>query len=74
MIPIVKKGLQNNLIWFLCLHIHGHPQSDLRDGPFDIQGGGAGIFLKNIVCFPTGAKKNKISSTKLKIKHLFFFE
>ena len=31
----------------------------LRDGPFDIQGGGAGIFLKKIVCFPTGAKKIK---------------
>ena len=28
------------------------------DGPFDIQGG-AGIFLKNIVRFPLGAKKIK---------------
>ena len=27
----------------------------LRDGPFDIQGGG--IFLKKIVCFLTGVKK-----------------
>ena len=31
-------------------------QGVLRDGPFDIQGG-AGIFLKKIVCFPTRAKK-----------------
>ena len=30
-----------------------------RDGPFDIQGGGAGIFLKKIVCFPLEAKKIK---------------
>ena len=45
----------------------------VRDGPFDIQGGGgAGIFLKRIVCFPTGEKKNKMSSTKLKINSLFF--
>ena len=28
----------------------------LRDGPFDIQGG-AGIFLKKIICFHTGEKK-----------------
>ena len=30
-----------------------------RDGPFDIQGWGAGIFLKKIVCFHTEAKKIK---------------
>ena len=30
----------------------------IRDGPFDIRGGGgAGIFLKRIDCFPIGAKK-----------------
>ena len=30
----------------------------IRDRPIDIQGGGgAAIFLKKIVCFPTGAKK-----------------
>ena len=27
---------------------------------------GAEIFLKKIVCFPTGAKKNNMSSMKLK--------
>ena len=33
----------------------------IRDGPFDIQGGGggAGIFFKKIVCFATWAKKIK---------------
>ena len=38
-------------------------------------GAGAGIFLKKkIVCFPTGAKINKMSSTKLKIKSLLFIQ
>ena len=32
---------------------------EIRDGPFDIRGGGAGIFLKKIVCFSIGAKKIK---------------
>ena len=32
----------------------------LRDGPFDIEGGGGlGFFLKTIVRFPLGAKKIK---------------
>ena len=45
----------------------------LRDGPFDIRGGGGlGFFEKN--SFPLGAKKNKISSKKLKIKSLFFIQ
>ena len=35
---------------------------------------GAGNFLKKIVSFPTRAKKNKMSSTKLKIKSLFFVQ
>ena len=30
------------------------------------------VFLKKIVCFPTGARINKMSSMKLKIKSLFF--
>ena len=30
----------------------------IRDGPFDIQGGG-GLFFEKIVCFPTGVKKVK---------------
>ena len=30
----------------------------LRDGPFDMQGGGWDFYEK-IVCFPTGAKKVK---------------
>ena len=46
-----------------------------RDRPFDIQGGGGGGWdLKKIACFPTGAKKNKMSSMELKIKSLFFFQ
>ena len=51
----------------LSLFLH-----QIRDGPFIIQGG-AGIFLKKIVCFPTGEKKI-MSSTKLKIKSLFFIQ
>ena len=31
----------------------------VRDGPFDFRGGGAGIFLKKIVRFPSGGKKIK---------------
>ena len=31
----------------------------VRDGPFDIQGGGAGIFFEKIVCFTIGTKKIK---------------
>ena len=42
----------------------------IRDGPFDIQLGVWDFFEKK-VCFPTG-EKNKMSSTKLKIKSLFF--
>ena len=34
---------------------------------------GAGMFLKK-VCFHIGAKKNKMSSTKLKINSLFFIQ
>ena len=37
-----------------------------RDGPFDIQGGWD--FLKNIVCFPTEAKKNQIVFNEVKNK------
>ena len=51
----------------------------LRDGPFNIQGGeGVWDILKKIVGFPTGAKKNKMSSMKLKKKFVLhsmnFFE
>ena len=48
----------------------------LRDGPFDIRGGGgAGIFLKKIVCFPTGAKKNVFNEVKNKnlVLHSVYF-
>ena len=40
----------------------------VRDGPFDIRGGGGGaaIFLKKIVCFPTGAKKIKCLQRRYK--------
>ena len=43
-----------------------------RDGPFDIQGGWD-FFEKNSL-FPNRETKNKISSTKLKIKILFFIQ
>ena len=39
------------------------------DGPFDIRGGAS--FVKNSL-FPNMSEKNKMSSTKLKIKSLFF--
>ena len=45
----------------------------LRDGPFDIKGGGAGIFFKNSL-FPYRSEKNKMSSTKLKINSLFIIQ
>ena len=48
----------------------------LRNGPFDIQGRGAGIFLKKIVCFPTGAKKinvfNEVKNKKFSSFSVFF--
>ena len=37
----------------------------IRDGPFDIQRG-SGIFLKKIVCFPTGVKNNVFNEVKNK--------
>ena len=43
----------------------------IRDGPFDIQGGGWDFFEKNSL-FPMRCEKNKMSSTKLKINSLFF--
>ena len=43
----------------------------LRDGPFDIQGGGWDFFEKNSL-FPMRCEKNKMTSTKLKINSLFF--
>ena len=44
----------------------------LKYGPFDIWGGGGwNCFEKKIVCFPTEVKKNKMSSTKLKISSFF---
>ena len=45
----------------------------IRDGPFDIQGGGWDFFEKNSL-FPNRGEKNKMSSTKLKIKILFFIQ
>ena len=43
-----------------------------RDGQFDIQGG-AGNYEKNS-SFPYISEKIKMSSTKLKIKSLFFIQ
>ena len=45
----------------------------IRDGPFDIQGGGWDFFEKNSL-FPYRSEKNKMSSTKLKINSLFFIQ
>ena len=42
-----------------CASVNDPSAQLIRDGPFDIQGGGAGIFLKKIVRFPLGAKKLK---------------
>ena len=39
-------------------------QASVRDGPFDIQGGGGGA----------GSEKNKMSSTKLKINSLLYIQ
>ena len=47
--------------------------SNIRDGPFDIQGGGWDFFEKNSL-FPYRSKKNKMSSTRLKINSLFFIQ
>ena len=49
----------------------------VRDGPFDIQGGGGWDFLKKIVCFPTGAKKNvfnEVKNKKFVLHSVYFFE
>ena len=45
----------------------------LRDGPFDIQGGGWDFFEKNSL-FNNRSEKNKMSSKTLKIKNLFFIQ
>ena len=58
----LKSTKEYTIKYMLVMHIFcGRLLSNpFRDGPFDIQGGGrAGIFLKKIVCFPTGAKKIK---------------
>ena len=47
------------LIYFFTGGVQLYRLSDIRDGPFDIRGGGLGFFLKKIVCFPTDAKKIK---------------
>ena len=47
------------------------PRASLRDGPFDNQGGWD-FFEKKFVFLHE--KKNKMSSTKLKIKTLFFIQ
>ena len=46
----------------------------LRDGPFDIQGGGGWDFFEKNSLFPIRSEKNKMSSKKLKIKSLFFIQ
>ena len=50
-VKIEALGVGLSVTFVFCVSI--------RDGPFDIKGGGAGIFLKKIVRFPTGAKKIK---------------
>ena len=47
------------------ISMSAYPKSELRDGPFDIQGGWY-FFEKNSL-FPNRGEKNKMSSTKLKI-------
>ena len=48
-------------------------QYNIRDGPFDIQGGGWDFFEKNSL-FRNRSEKNKMSSKMLKIKNLFFIQ
>ena len=48
-----------------------YPCSDayqVREGPFDIQGGGGWDFFEKNSLFPNRSEKNKMSSMKLKIK------
>ena len=49
-------------------------EPDLRDGPFDIQGGGGWDFFEKNSLFRNRSEKNKMSSKKLKIKNLLFIQ
>ena len=60
------------LMWYFAM-----PRCHIRYGPFDIQGGWD--FFEKKSLFPNISEKNKMSSTKLKIKVCssfseFFFE
>ena len=56
--PVCDNILHSNTV--TCGFSSNITETYIRDGPFDIQGGGGLVFvLKEIVCFPTGAKKIK---------------
>ena len=64
-VKIEALGVGLSVTFVFCVSI--------RDGPFNIKGGGWDFFEKNS-SFPNRSEKNKISSTKLKIKCLFFIQ